>query len=273
MRTECFLQQLVGRTERLDAIARYSLYDLVYYRCSVGLHTRQVAALVKEVEPLMTERFGPAYCPKTAELLAHIHDDKEICPALGDVQAADKALMTADQKEALAKLERDALEHVYGLFAPQLTPELREVYGNLLLVAHEYYGLEMQLVNYLDKFSAYCEALYELYAGNQTIAQPVERAGGRAPVPFEFYAKKLRSIQCSTTLLDKCFEAPTLPCFRLPGVINYQAIVEEYRGCAWSFERVLQPTGNQHLDFWLTALFRGLNVQDFNRLLVQTEFP
>jgi 5'-deoxynucleotidase YfbR-like HD superfamily hydrolase len=146
------------REEKLRAIFRYSMFEVMFYRSSLWQHTHRVHWIVEELLPFTS---GMQIDHEKARVLALVHDDAEM--VTGDWQAGHKAKMSpeelraieADEEKAVQKLAARYPETVYGFN-----------YAALLRHAIHKDCVEAQIVSYADRFDAYCETLHEILAGN-----------------------------------------------------------------------------------------------------------
>lgn len=188
MNNDCFANTTLGclgnaRVTELRQVGRYSMYNM-WYRIDLYQHTKQLCILVEAVLPFLGDYLLD---DNLVRLYAAIHDDPEIFPGLGDVQAAYKAVMEPREVEALEALEERAVAYVIEQFGD--VPLLDTwTYSQILLNYRRQLGPEAQLVHYLDKVGAFYEAMHELMAGNpEIITNKPDPKGRMTKHPIEGY--------------------------------------------------------------------------------------
>jgi len=147
------------RERALQSIYRYGMFEVVFYRSNLSMHTRRVLWLIEELLPLAEKLL--TLDSEKARILALVHDDAEIIT--GDVQAGVKARMSVSELKAVAKAEEQAIQEL-----AKKSPAVVHGYSykKLLLHALKKDCVEAQLVSYVDKIDAHCESLHEVLAGN-----------------------------------------------------------------------------------------------------------
>lgn len=184
------LSSFLGRETELRNVKRYSLYHTMWYRTDLWIHTRRVAWIVEELVPLAQKVFKQSFDPEKAIVLALVHDDAEM--VFGDIQAGNKAKMSKEELEKIKQLEQNAIEDLAKKYPTKLG---RFDYKDLLLEAVDKTSLEAMLVNWADKYDAFCEALHEIYAGNKLWTINVENEYGKIDLPTEYYMKYFNSFE------------------------------------------------------------------------------
>lgn len=179
-----------GRETGLRSVWRYSLYSKMWYRTNLWTHSRRVAWMVEEMIPTAQRVFGDSFDPKRAVALALVHDDAEIL--FGDIQAGNKAKMSNEELEKIKQQELDAINELASGYPAMIGGYS---YKSLLLEAVEKKSNECVLLNWADKYDAFCEALHELYAGNVAWTVNVENEYGKIALPTEYYMDYFRSFQ------------------------------------------------------------------------------
>ena len=179
-----------NREKDLRKVKRYSLYKTMFYRTDLWTHTRRVSWIVGELIPLAQKFFGNSFEPEKALALAFVHDDAEI--VFGDIQAGNKAKMNKEELKRVEEMELSALEDLSKRYPVNLS---NYIYHDLLLEAVNRESVESIIVNWADKYDAYCEALHELYAGNKLWSVNVVNEYGRIDIPTEYYIKYFNSFE------------------------------------------------------------------------------
>ncbi len=266
--SEAALAAFDGRTEDLKTITRYVLYPVMFYRTNLWIHSRRVAWLVHEINPIAQRIFGDSYDPRRAELLALVHDDPEIF--MGDIPAGNKGNMTAEQLEQVRQTELASIEQAAARF-----PEPVDGYNyrELLIEAATYASLESQVVQFADKFDALGEALHEIYGGNVMFASNAINQYGKIPTPSQYYYKYfdnyLSKFPRMTPLLAEDMELFQPIPVREDHELRAMAL-HQPRHNAESFA---QSTGYWPYDIWKGVTMRYGNADDVQLGLTQTELP
>jgi len=182
------------RQEKLQAIKRYSMTEVFFYRSSLWYHSLRTAFMVDALLELATNLLAD-FDGKKAYILALVHDDAEIIT--GDVQLGHKQLMTDAQLAEIEHNELKAIEALSQEFPPTV---MGYNYQKLLLHVLRKDCVEAQLVSYLDKVDAYCEAMHEVFGGNIS--------GLRSVIG---YIDTIRSIKQKYILIAPLFEHKDLP--------------------------------------------------------------
>lgn len=154
------------REQKLRSIYRYSMFEVMYYRSDLWMHSLRVFWLTEELLPLAQKHLS--IDPEKARTLAFVHDDAEI--VMGDIQAGHKLRMSEKELKDVEKQE----EHSIDILAKKYPEKINGyAYKDLLLHASRKDCIEAQFVSYLDKLDALCESLHELLAGNITLVGSV----------------------------------------------------------------------------------------------------
>lgn len=174
------------RIAELEKIGRYSMYDMKY-RWSLRQHIQHLQLMLLATLPYLDDYL---LNKDLALTYATIHDDPELYPLLGDVQAACKAVMSRHERERLEDLEEEAVTYVIGRFENRL-PD----YGIPLRNYRRQFSPEAQLVHFLDKIAAFYEAMHELMAGEEGVITAMSDPLGRPTLhPFQGYPKQTQGL-------------------------------------------------------------------------------
>ncbi|TSC94092.1 MAG: hypothetical protein CEN87_645 [Parcubacteria group bacterium Licking1014_1] len=182
------------RQEKLQAIKRYAMTEVFFYRSSLWHHGLRIAFMVDALAEI-TKEVLPEFDTKKARILALVHDDAEMIT--GDVQLGHKQLMTEVQ---LAEIERNELKAIEVLSQEFPSEVMGYNYQQLLLHALHKDCVEAQLVSYLDKVDAYSEAMHEVLGGNIS--------GLRSVIG---YVDTIRIIKQKYALIAPIFERKDVP--------------------------------------------------------------
>ncbi len=155
------------RERSLKAIKRYSMFEVMYYRPDVWLHSQRVAWIVDSLWPAIKDVF-PKFDRSKARHLALVHDDAEM--ETGDIQAGHKAVMSSWRLAQVAKNEEKAIVKLAKKYPFRIGDHS---YRRLLLDSLNKRSLESQVVSYADKVDAFCESLHEVLAGNMLFIEPI----------------------------------------------------------------------------------------------------
>ena len=191
--------------------------------------------IAKEVQTVF-----PFFDKTRAQLMAFIHDDLEI--VMGDVQLNDKLAMTAEQKKQLDETEEKAMEEISSRF-----PESIGKYSYKKLLKRynqiDVNDIEAVVVKYCDKMDGYCEALHELFAGNNVFATPLHTN----TIPTDVYPSILQSFEKTFPLFAEIRHLAH-PLFSLPQELDVASIVAN--GTRHTPTSLHVKTGVMHYDAW-----------------------
>ncbi len=257
------LSDFKDREEALRKITRYSLYKQMFYRTNLWIHTRRVAWIVECLIPLAKRVFGNGFDGEKAVAMALIHDDAEIL--FGDIQAGNKFKMTPDQLAEVKKLENDAIEKII-----QDSPKFfgKYVYGDILIEATTKPHVESIIVDWADKFDAFCESLHEFYAGNRVWAENVVNEYGTIPLPTEYYMNYFNNFTKKFPKSVELFKHDS-NVFKIPTNPDVHKVLES--GSLHTPESIKQETGYEPYDFWLALTIDSGTDEDVVSLYKKVE--
>ncbi len=232
-----------GREEELGNILRFNMERRtpMFYRTNDLLHSRRVNVLLRDIAPILEKGYSKKFDVEKALILALVHDDVEIDPRLGDVQAYYKDRMTPEQKVELHTKEIRAIELVSGKWPENIG---RFSYRDLLYHALNKDCLEAQVVSYCDKVDALCESLHEVFAGNPNFKEPALE-----------YIQKIREFPTKYPLLSRLLPGEH-SLLQFPIDLDAKKIIPI--GRFHNFESVREMTGLSHYDRW-----RELTIERF----------
>lgn len=228
-----------GRSKLLGDIKRYSMYEIMFFRTNVDLHTRRVQWIAEELSPFISK--DTKLDIEKLRILCRIHDDIEIIT--GDIQLGRK-IYTMKKKE-LEIMEKEE-ENARGILATVWPEEIhRYNYRELLNEARDKKTLEAQIMKLADRLDAYCEALHEVYSGNTCFLKHPELPIGVNPVKVynRIICKTERKYPLIGHLLDSRH-----PLLSLPERIDQEEIAK--RAELPRRESIREKTGNKHYDAW-----------------------
>ena len=154
------------REEKLKALYRYSLFETLYYRSNLWMHTHRMLWMAESLLPVASQYID--IDQNKARVLALVHDDAEMIT--GDFQAGVKARMTKEELRHIDDLEASAIQTLVGKYPKMIDGY---TYEQLLTEALTKDSIEAQFVSYIDKLDGYCESLHELLAGNLSLVPSV----------------------------------------------------------------------------------------------------
>ena len=252
------------RIAELEKIGRYSMYDM-RYRWSLRQHIQHLQLMLLATLPylddyLLNEELALAY--------ATIHDDPELYPPLGDVQAAYKAVMARHERERLEKLEEEAVVHVIERFENRL-PD----YGIPLRNYRRQFSPEAQLVHFLDKIAAFYEAMHELMAGGEGVITAMSDPSGRPVLnPFQGYPQQTRGLIEARPFLNELVRCECAGPFVAPAPgLPYLTLFKQ--GQSHTLEWVKQRSGRPYSGYsaysaWLKMILDSGDEKLIERLYV-----
>lgn len=259
------IAHFTGRETWLHRIPRYHIYQPMFYRTTVWVHTLRVCWIVDVLKQRLTERFGQIYDHDRALRLALVHDDIEII--VGDVQAGNKAKMSPEQLKALDTQEREAIDELTKR-CPKCVGDF--YYRDLLREAHAKKTIESHVVQLADKFDAFGEALHEIYAGNLRFATNVVNAYGTITTPPVFYTQYFRNFARKHPSLAFLFSEN--PLFQVPDLTtDWHAIAAN--GRPHTRMSITSPSDCSVYQLWRAILLVRGGEEEILRLTQQRERP
>ncbi len=259
------LTLFLGREEELRQVSRYDLYDVMWYRSDLWLHSRRTAWITRELLPAALTVFPTSFDPNKALLLGLVHDDAEII--FGDINAGNKAKMSTEELEAIKEAEKNAIQILSQRF-PKTICGFK--YQSLLEEAEEKSTPEALVVNWADKMDAFGEALHEIYAGHRRFATNVENIYGRIDLPtdyyfryFQTYAKKYPQASALLATGSEWFSLPRPEAFDIGKTVR--------KGTPHTEASVKQATGYAPYDRWVSLTLKHGTNEDISRLFLRRE--
>jgi len=228
-----------GREEALEKVIRYHPYKPMFYRTNLWMHGHRLMWMIEELFPLIQTVF-PNFDKKAAQHMALIHDDLEI--VMGDIQLNDKLAMTPEEKNALDQTENNAMDEIARRF-----PEQIETYSYKDLLKRynqiDVNDVEAVIVKYCDKMDGCCEALHELFAGNNMFTTPLHTK----TIPTDVYPPILKNFEEAFPLFTKVRKL-SHSLFSLPQQLDVLDITAN--GSLHTPESIRKSTGVVHYDSW-----------------------
>ena len=232
--------QFIGREQALQKIIRYHRYSPMYYRSNLWQHSHRLSWMIEEMAPIIQSVY-PNFKKEEAQLIAHIHDDLEI--VLGDIMLGEKLSYTNEQKEALEKRERQAIDDVAKMF-PTLLGKYN--YRDLLLRYQnlDTNDLEGVVVKYCDKYDAFGEALHEIFSGNEIFTRAYEV---HLTSPIDAYLSILQTFEQKYPLFEPLRKTDH-PFFLPPLTVDVVPLAQN--GKLHTLESIQIPSEYQPYEIW-----------------------
>lgn len=255
----------VGRKESLQKIKRYHPYSPMLYRPDVFFHSLKVFHLVHAVIPLIQKRYTKKFDAEKLLVMALVHDDPEM--VTGDFQAGHKAKMNVQQQNEILEKEERAVEILVQRFPKKIGGYS---YKDLLLETIRKDTFESQVMKYIDHLDGFCEAMHELYAGNDRFLRAIHDPElGLIELPHEYYIKRFNLPFTYYPLLEDLFSGE-VPFLKEYSCLDFSEIVKN--GKPHTEESLSKSTGNSTYDWWKKVLIQHLSHQEIENLFVQKEF-
>jgi len=226
------------REKRLEQVKRWKYFNPLLYEYNVLDHTKKLVWLLEELLPII-EKTHSSIDKKKTILLAKIHDDIEI--VIDDITAAEKEQMTKEEKNQLEENEKKAVERLVKKY--QGTMEGYS-YRDLLKEALEKKTKEAKIMNMVDKFDSFGEALHEIHAGNKKFSKNINNS---LPDPVNFYKEISRKKIKAMKGIEKLLQI-NHPILKEPETIEVKKIIEQ--GKKHSRESLKEETTNEFYNHW-----------------------
>jgi len=250
-----------GRLEALRKIKRWKSFAPAFYRHNLEIHTLEILYLFNELEPLIRRTLPDLDIEKTHTLIL-VHDDPETISRRGDVPYSEKLNMTPAEKRQLEIEESDAINNLVSIYPRNLNGL---VYKSLLEEAEGKSTKESQLLSYIDKFSALCESLHELHAGNTDFHKGWQTERARPPVAGNNIMELIPKYTLITPFTHS--HHPLNPPYTKP---NTKHLLET--GKPFTTESIHTPSGLPHYDFWKSTILKHGKQRALEWLTIQKEF-
>ncbi|MDP3881479.1 MAG: HD domain-containing protein [Nanoarchaeota archaeon] len=256
-------QGFIGRKEALRRIKRWNtpVVGPPYYSHDLEMHGTELLYLIEELTPVILSAL-PSFDLERARVLALVHDDPETESERGDVVFSVKLNMSDDEKRILEAEEEKAI----GTLGKKWPSKVAGFdYVGLLHEAKNKQTVESQLLSYLDKYSALCESLHELFAGNSAFHKGWQTERNRPPVA----GTNMADLISKYTLIAPFFQtghAVVAP-YQKPDVAHFLEV-----GRPYTKDSILFPTGFKHYDFWKFTILKRGREEALRWLTEQREF-
>lgn len=249
-----------NRTEELRKIKRWKSFTPAFYRHDLEMHTTEIRLIFEDLLPIIKETL-PNLDIEKARLLAILHDDPETASPSGDVEFNKKLNMTQQELDDLEKEEEEAIEKLLEKWPKEIK---RYSYKDILYLALEKNTPEAQLISYIDKFSALCESLHELYAGNTGFHKGWRSERARPPHSGTNVVQLIEKYN----LISPFFKVnhPINPPYIKPDV---EKILKNNK--PHTIESIHQDTDLPHYDYW-KKLIANTSPETKSWLIEQREF-
>ena len=250
-----------GRLKGLRSIKRWKSFVPAFYRHDLEMHTLEILFILDDLAPLIKQAL-PNIDMEKARVLALVHDDPETVSKDGDVEFNKKLNMTADELEELEHDEEEAIEKLSNIWPKE---DNGYNYHNILYEAKAKNTVESQLISFIDKFSALCESLHELHAGNKGFHKGWRTERARPPVR----GTNINELIPKYNLIKPFFsiQHPIIPLYKKPDVGH---LLET--GKPYTPESVLQSSDLRHYDYWKSVIIKNGGSLAIKWLTEQREF-
>ncbi len=253
-----------GREAALRTVVRYHIYQPMYYRSNLFMHSKRVLWLLQSILPLVEEVFGKNFDSTKAQLLAVVHDDPEI--VMGDIMAGHKRKMTAAQLADIDRQERAAIVAMGERYPYSV---LGYPYEALLLESQELTTIEAKLLKYIDRVDAFGEALHEVFAGNTAFTTPIiDPELGPIDLPVTYYQEYIPSFPIKNPEYQGLF-ARLHPLFAAPAPFDYGTVVKNSRPHTPASIRI--STGYTYYDTWKQIILGSGDTEEIANLYTPKE--
>ncbi|MEK6889174.1 MAG: YfbR-like 5'-deoxynucleotidase [Nanoarchaeota archaeon] len=250
-----------GRLEALRKIKRWKQFSPAFYRHDLEMHSLELLYIFNELESIIKEIFPNLDLEKTRTLIL-VHDDPETISLGGDVTYDRKLNMTEKEKHELEIEEEKAIEELLKIWPETINGYS---YKELLLMAKEKNTVEAQLLSYIDKFSALCESLHELHAGNIGFHEGWQTERDRPPVAGNNIVNLIPKYNLISEFLK--INHPIIIPYKRPNVKSLLESVKPH-----TKDSIFIPTGLAHYDFWKFTILKHGKEKALNWLTQQREF-
>ncbi len=248
-----------GRIDALSDIYRYENHRISYYRSNLSTHSKRVFFLAKHLAPEICGMFPGADLTKIL-IMSLVHDDAEILT--GDHASANRLKMTPEQLSIIDGDEAMAIEKIAERFPKEIAGY---GYREILLEVFRKDTVEAQIVKYLDHIDGFCEALHEIYAGNECFTAPPETAYGPVPIPPDYYIPRFSNPETYYPLISSAM-GTEMPFMRDFERIDFERIAKD--GSPHSTASIGTPSGYPLYDFWKRVMLES-GCEEVVSLLVQ----
>lgn len=246
------------RQKNLRRIFRYDMFEVMFYRPDLWLHSHRVSWLIEDLAPL-AQKYLKKFDTEKSALIGFVHDDAEMIT--GDVQAGHKAVMTMRE---LRKIERDeaaAIEMLAKRYPRNIGPY---AYRELLCEALYHSSIEAQVSDYADKLDGFSESMHEVLAGNISFVRSLlfyQKRMTEFPMKYPRLAQFLRHRRAPLIDLDMRRD-------------HYFAPKKNYVVFGKPFTRksLTQPTDFPFYNRWRTLTITHWGEKGLRALMTQKEF-
>jgi 5'-deoxynucleotidase YfbR-like HD superfamily hydrolase len=245
-----------NREADLEATIRFHMIKTMFYRTDHLLHSRRVAAIVKELLPAAIAVY-PDLNPNLALAISKYHDDHEMFT--GDTSLQLKLLMNNGEILKFKQKEIAAAEHMIKSYRNPLIGKFR--YRDLLMWSILKNSREAQLHSFADKVEGFSEAVHELLAGNTVFIEPV----------INYISQTFNDLPASFPLIRDVFVKGSMFCLPVVGLPLREYFHLGVHGYFMHTPETIQlNTGIHYYELWkgVTGMLEG----GVRRLTTQVEF-
>ncbi len=250
------------RTNLLQNIWRYNNYPVVFYRSDVWVHSKRIYCMLQELEKNLKNVYKNFNIEK-ALIMSLVHDDPEIIT--GDIVAGKKAKLNTEELQILDDDELIAVEELKRRYPNEI---FGFNYSDLILEIIHKNTIEAQVVKYLDRFDALCEAVHEVRSGNVDFIIHQKSEYGELELPIEYYEKRFNNWEKNYPLLKDMISKGKIP-FMIYQKIDLKKLSAQK--IEYNFTNILDSSGIEYYDWWIKILSKRLDSKDFERLYIKKE--
>ncbi|MFA6324872.1 MAG: YfbR-like 5'-deoxynucleotidase [Candidatus Paceibacterota bacterium] len=240
----------------LKKIKRYHKFKIMFYRTNDLIHSRRVKLLLDTVIPFV-KRIYPNFNSKKARLIALHHDDFEIALEGGDIPLQFKLMMSEIELMDLKQKEVLAAETISALYSKTI-----DGYNYKQILFHAIFKdcIEAQVVSFVDKVDAYCEAIHEVLAGNTVFLEPI----------INYNMRTFNNLSENFSLIKKLFFSTPNNFFSFP-VVDLRGFFEygNIGSTSHNLETINRKTEIPHYEKWKEVTIRKIGI---DVLINQVEF-
>ncbi len=262
--TKELFKDFTGREDMLRAITRYHIRPVMFYRPNLYTHSSHLGWILHDLSNNISEAYGDAVDIEKTILMGLVHDDLEII--MGDVQAAHKAKMSADQTADLIQTESDAIKEISKKFPENIG---KYNYESLLREGNHGDTIEAQLMKFADQLDGLCESLHEVYGGNESFATKVIiDEYGSHPSPVNAYTEIILNFKKNHVDIQSLFTTEH-PFLTPPLEIDFSKIAQTNQ--PHTKESLLDQVGYPIYDHWKSIVLTYAEDVEYKNLYLKKE--
>lgn len=261
-----YFKDFTGRNERLKNIVRYRIYQTMFYRTNLAIHSKRVAWQTMALLDMLPAATRASLNEGRIILMAWVHDDHEIIA--GDHQSGNEKHMTKEQFTALHEKETRAVDELCKEFPKNIGSY---TYRDLLDEAVRVDTIESQIVKLADKIEGSGEALHEVFGGNTTFAKGIMDPDYHKEInaPPVYYGKYFDRLFDKLPLLSplSAFLTPPL----ITAAISDELIEMSKNRSPHTRVSLDMPIGYAPYDYWKKNFLSHATEDEIRQLYVKVE--